>query len=146
MTRPKRLWVVVLVNTAFGSLSLAGSLLFAKALHGAVLLAFVPNVLVCGVLITSSIFALLGHGRARWVALGIAILFFGIRLIQSLWLYNHPSQAQFTDMSSLASGAANNLLVIILNLWAFLSDKTEAFFDAAGPNNRVWTPPSSADR
>ena len=136
MTRPKRLWVVVVVNTAVGGLSLAGVLLFAKALHGAMLIALVPNILLCGVLIVSSVFALLGHGRARWVALGIAIMFFGIRLVQSLWLYYHPSQAQFTNMSSLASSAANNLLLILLNLWAFLGDKADAFFDAPGPNNR----------
>jgi len=66
MTRPKRLWVVVLVNVAVGSLSLAvdGFLLanippFAR--EAGLLLAYVPGVLVRGALITSSIFAFFGH-------------------------------------------------------------------------------------
>jgi len=60
MTRPKRLWVVVLVNVAVGVLTLAAlGFLFAKSLPiaGTVILTFVPSVLICGVLITSSIFA-----------------------------------------------------------------------------------------
>ena len=139
MTRPKRLWVVVLVNVAAGILTLAAlGYLFAKALPvaGTVILTLVSNVLICSVLITSSIFAFFGYGRSRWIALGTAILFFGIHLIQSLWFYYQPSPALPLDMPSLASSVERNSLGIVLNLWAFLSDKTEAFFDAVGPNNR----------
>ena len=139
MTRPKRLWVVVLVNAAVGILTLAAlGYVFAKTLPvaGTVILTLVPNVLICAVLITSSIFAFLGYGRSRWIALGTAILFFGIHLIQSLWFYYQPSPALPLDMPSLASSVERNSLGIVLNLWAFLSDKTEAFFDAVGPNNR----------
>ena len=136
MTRPKRLRVVVLVNVAVGSLSLAvDGFLLAKVLPVAgasLLLAFVPGILVRGALITSSIFAFLGHGRSRWVALGTALLFFGVNLIQSLRSYYQPSPALPPDMASLASSVVNNSLVIVLNLWAFLSEKTEDFFDAAG--------------
>jgi hypothetical protein len=144
MTRPKRLWVVVLVNVAVGSLSLAvDGFLLAKVLAVAgagLLLAFVPGILVPGVLITSSIFAFLGSSRYRWVALGTAILFFGIHLIQSLWFYYQPNPALPLAMPSLASSVERNSLAIALNLWAFLSDKTDAFFDAVGPTNR-WRGP-----
>ena len=51
MTRPKRLWVVVLVNAAVGILTLAAlGYLFAKMLPvaGTVILTLVPTVLICG--------------------------------------------------------------------------------------------------
>ena len=68
------------------------------------------------------------------------ILFFGIHLIESLWFYYQPSPAPPLDKASLASSVERNSLGIVLNLWAFLSDKTEAFFDAVGPNKR-WRGP-----
>jgi hypothetical protein len=89
-----------------------------------VILAFVPSALIGAVLITSSIFAFLGSSRYRWVALGTAILFFGIHLIQSLWFYYQPNPALPPDMPSLASSVERNSLAIALNLWAFLSGKT----------------------
>lgn len=141
MRRPKRLWLVVLVNVAAGSLTLAAAgYLFVKVLPGAgaMTAGIVPSVLLGGVLITSSILALLGRRPSRWVALGSATLFFGFHSIESLWLYYHPSPALPLDTASLASSVERNLLGLVLNLWAFLSDKTEAFFDAAGPDSR-WT-------
>jgi len=140
MTRPKRLWVVVLVNVAVGSLSLSiDGFLLAKlppvAGKAGLLLAYVPGVLLRGALITSSISAFFGHGRSRWVALGTAILFFGVNLIQSLWFYYQPRPGLTLDTAWLASSVVNNSLAIVLNLWAFLSEKTEDFFDAAGPKN-----------
>lgn len=143
MARPKRLWVVVLVNVAVGFLTLAAlGYLFAKSLPMAwtVVLAFMPTGLLSGVLIASSIFALLGYNRYRWIALGSAILFFGIHLIQSLWFYYQPSPALPAAMPSLASSVERNALAIVLNLWAFLSAKTDEFFAAFGPNNR-WRVP-----
>ena len=138
MSRPKRLWVVALVNVAAGVLSLAAiGFLLAKSLPfaRALILSFAPTVLICGVLIASSIFAFLGHGRSRWIALGAAILFFGIHLIQSLWFYYHPTLPP-EEMPSLAPIVERNSLAIVLNLWAFLSDKTDEFFDAVGPSMR----------
>jgi len=88
-----------------------------------------------GALITSSISAFFGHGRSRWVALGTAILFFGVNLIQSLWFYYQPRPGLTLDTAWLASSVVNNSPAIVLNLWAFLSEKTEDFFDAAGPKN-----------
>jgi hypothetical protein len=138
MSRPKRLWVVVLVNVMAGVLTLAAlGFLLAKSLPfaGALMLSFAPTVLICGVLIVSSIFAFRGHARSRWVALGTAILFFGLYLIQSLWLYYHPTLPP-EEMPSLASSVERNSLAIVLNLWAFLSDKTDAFFDEVPDNDR----------
>jgi hypothetical protein len=134
MRRPKRLWAVVVVNAAAAALALVvlGLLLVnsAKSLHFPLVLieALAPTALICGVLIVSSILALRGHSQARWVALWTAILFFGIRMIQSLWFYYHPpSGPEMT--SSLATSVVNSALGIALNLWAFLSDETDEFFD-----------------
>jgi hypothetical protein len=137
MSRPKRLWVAVLVNVVAGVLTLAAlGFLLAKSLPlaGTLILWFAPTVLICGVLIVSSIFAFRGHARSRWIALGTAILLFGIHLIQSLWLYYHAALPP-EELASLAPSAERNSLGIVLNLWAFLSDKTDAFFDEV-PNDR----------
>jgi hypothetical protein len=133
MSRPKRLWVVVLVNVAAGVLTSAALVfLVAKSLPvaGALIPAFAPTFLICGVLVASSISAFLGHNRSRWIALGAAIFFFGSYLIQSVWFYYHPTLPP-EEMPSLASSVERNALGIILNVWAFLSDKTDAFFDQA---------------
>lgn len=131
MSRPKRLMVVVLVNVTAGVLTLTAlGYLLARSLPflGALMFSFAPTVLICGVLIVSSIFAFRGHARSRWIALATAILFFGIQLIQSLWFYYHPALPP-EGMPSLAPSVERNSLGIVLNLWAFLSDKTDAFFD-----------------
>jgi hypothetical protein len=139
MTRPKRLWAVVLVNVAAGVLTLvelgflaANSLPLARVL----IPAFAPTVLICGVLIVSSIFAFLRYARSRWIALGTAILFFGLGLIKSLWLYYHGGLPPAVITSSVAPHVEQNSLAIVLNLWAFLSDKTDEFFEEVGPNHR----------
>ena len=138
-SRPKRLWAVALVNVAAGALTLlilglllansARSVSFAWVL----IQALAPTALLCGVLIASSVLALLGRGQFRWVALGSAILYFGIHLIQSLWSYYHAATPP-AETSSLASSVVDNALGIVLNLWAFLSDKTDEFFDAVAPD------------
>jgi hypothetical protein len=148
MRRPHRLWVVVLINVALGVLTLALIglwLVKVNAVHKVTAGIFVHNyalhILLCAVLIASSIFALLGSGRARWIALGTAILFFGFHLIQSVWLYYLSGLALRRDQGLfLESSVERNALALILNLWAFLSDKTDEFFDAKGPNNR-WRGP-----
>ena len=149
MRRPHRLWVVVLVNVALGVLTLAliGSWLVKvnevhKITAGMFVLNFALHILVCVVLIASSIFALVGSGRARWIALGTAILFFGLHLIQSVWLYYQLGPALLPKDRGLflTSSIERNALALILNLWAFFSDKTDEFFDARGPNNR-WRSP-----
>ena len=137
MRRPKRLWVVVLVNVAAGVLTLAALgylLLKSWSIAGALILTFAPTALTCGVLVASSAFAFLGRERSRWIALGAALLFFGIHLVQSLWLYYQSNPA--LPPESLAPSIERNSLAIVLNLWAFLSDKTDAFFDAVDPNYR----------
>ena len=141
MSRPKRLMVVVLVNVAAGVLTLATlGYLLAKSppFTGALTLSFAPSVLLGGVLIVSSIFALRGHARSRWIALGTAILFFGMHLIQTLWFHYHPTLPP-EEMPSLAPAVERASLGIVLNLWAFLSDKTDAFFDQI-PHDRSTGP------
>ena len=141
MARPKRLWAAVLLNVAAGGLSLAVVGLFVAKLVPVAgiraIVVFLPDILISGVLITASIFALRGNDRSRWIALGTAVAFFGLHLIQSLWYYYHPSQVPFFDTPSLASNVERAAIGIVVNLWGFLSEKTDAFFDAAAAPERL---------
>lgn len=131
MSRPKRLWAVFLVNVATGLITLAAcGFLLAKSLPFArvLIFSFAPTIVLCAVLIASSIVAFIGSGRSRWIALGTAILFFGSSFIQGLWSYYHPTPP-LQDMSAIAPSIERNALCIVLNLWGFLSEKTDAFVD-----------------
>jgi hypothetical protein len=139
MTRPKRLWAVALVNVGAGVLALALSAFMAANLTavagGTAVVPFVAGAVLAGVLAVSSILALLGYARARWTALGAALLFFGLNLAQSLWYYYHPGPELSGGAASIAPNVERAALAIVLNLWAFLSDKTDAFFDAVVPEH-----------
>ena len=133
MTRPKRLWAGVLVNVVAGLVTLLLAGVFAAKLVPVaglrVSVSFVvPSAVVSCVLVVSSIFALRGNATSRWLALGTAILFFCLHFVQSLWVYYHPIHPG--DPASLAGSVERAALGIALNLWAFLSDKTDEFFDA----------------
>jgi hypothetical protein len=135
MTRPKRLWAVTVFNSGAGLLALLWFGFFAAKvvpLAGLrIVFSFVPGLLIPCVLVVSSIWALRGDDRARWAALASAVLFFGPRLVQGLWHYYHPVYPG--DPASLAESVENAAIGIALNLWAFLSDKTDEYFAAASP-------------
>jgi hypothetical protein len=138
-SRPKRLWAVAVVNVAAGALTLivVGFLLAnsARSVSFAWVLiqALAPTAVLSGALIASSVLALLGRSQFRWIALGSAVLYFGLHVIQSLWSYYHTATPP-AETSSLATSVVDNALGIVLNLWAFLSDKTDEFFDAVAPD------------
>jgi hypothetical protein len=132
--RPKRLWAITIVNTSAALLGLAAlaALLLAGFRAGAVPIAYLDAALsafIPAFLIVGSILALLGYPRGRWIALCSAVLFFGLRLTQSLMLLTHYDAAQspFTA-KDLRDGVLYNILGLALNVWAFLSGKTDDYF------------------
>jgi hypothetical protein len=136
--RPKRLWVVAIMNIAVALMGI-GTLAFMLTSS-----TFPPelvpskwsaafSVFIATAVIVSSLLALLKFRRARWVALTAALVFFGVLLVQSLILAIDP-QALLGEIPSkiqsrkLWAGVTRNSIEIGLNLWAFLSAKTAAFF------------------
>ena len=142
-SRPKRLWVVAVMNIVVALLSLAAVLVvFQNSKLPAGQLIGTSGIVISAVIavtvIVSSILALVGYPQARWLALGSALVFFGILLIQTVLLMVHlgpslPPQAN----AKLAGGVVRNSLEIALNLWVFLSAKTATFFDARGRGTRA---------
>ena len=93
------------------------------------------SVLVAVAMIVSSVLAVLGVPRARWIALSIALIFFGIIWLHSLLAALDPEGVIGvvpTDGESqkLWAGVVRTSIEIGLNLWVFLSAKTLAFFDS----------------
>ena len=122
---------VALLNLAALAVVFRNSTLPAGVLLGTA--GLVISALIAVTVIVSSVLALMGYPQGRWLALGSALVFFGILLIQTLLLIVHlgpslPAQAN----AKLAGAVIRNSLEIALNLWAFLSAKTAAFFDARG--------------
>ena len=80
-----------------------------------------------------------GHSFARWLALGSAVVFFGLLLMQALVLLSqHGGPFGHAAANKLRAAVVRNALEIGFNLWAFLSAKTARYFGvlAGGPNNR----------
>jgi hypothetical protein len=93
------------------------------------------SVLIAVAMIVSSVLALLGFPRARWIALAMALIFFGIIWLHSLLAALDPEGVMGvvpTDRESqkLRAGVVRTSIEIGLNLWVFLSAKTVAFFDS----------------
>ena len=134
-SRPKRLWGVAILNIAAAFMSISFLLaVFVRLPAGLRPGAFSATfTLFLGVtLIVACVLALLGHPFARWLALGCAIVFFGVRLINAaLLLSQHRGLLPSLGMTSEVRDAIlNNSLVIVFNLWSFLSDKTDTYFEA----------------
>ena len=135
-SRPKRLLGIAILNIAAALLSisflLAVFLRFPARLRPDALSAALT--LFLGVtLIVSCVLALIGHPFARWLALGCAIVFFGLHLINAaLLLVQDRGLLPSLGMTSEVRGAiVNNSLGIVLNLWSFLSDETDIYFESS---------------
>jgi len=141
-SRPKRLWVAAILNIFGATISILGVtyLLFSSNPNipeslrpglSTVLLALGTS----GLLIISSVLALLRVQFARWLMLAAAFIFFGILVFQNLSLL-------VSSGSTLPSGATPKLWAnvirstseIAINVWALLSLKTAAFFLGSRPN------------
>jgi len=138
--RPKRLVVVAIMNMVLALFSIVALVFLLRS--SVVPAEIVPSgwnaafsALVAFALIVSSVLALMGFPRARWIALIIALTFFGLIWIHSLLAALDPEGvigAVPTDRESrkLWAGVVRTSIEIGLNLWVFLSAKTKAFFDS----------------
>lgn len=138
--RPKRLIVVVMMNVVLALFSIVALVFLLNSSQ--VPAEVVPHgwnaafsALVAFALIVSSVLALMGFARARWVALIIALTFFGLIWIHSLLAALDPEGVIGlvpTDRESrkLWAGVVRASIEIGLNLWVFLSAKTRVFFDS----------------
>ena len=138
--RPKRLIVVVMMNVALALFSIVALVFLlnssqvpAEVVSSGWNAAF--STLVAFALIVSSVLALMGFPRARWLALIIALTFFGLIWIHSLFAALDPERVIGlvpTDRESrkLWAGVVRASIEIGLSLWVFLGAKTKAFFDS----------------
>jgi hypothetical protein len=138
--RPKRLVVVAIMNMVLALFSIVALVFLLRS--SVVPAEIVPSgwnaafsALVAFALIVSSVLALMGFPRARWIALIMALTFFGLIWLHSLLAALDPEGvigAVPTDRESrkLWAGVVRTSIEIGLNLWVFLSAKTKAFFDS----------------
>ena len=140
--RPKRLWVVTVMNVAIGLIGIAtvGFLLKSSKIPAEAVPATwsaTLSILSAMTLISASILALLGLRRTRWFALVTAVAYFGIILVHNLLIYVDP-QAIFgqpisdRDSRKLLAAVIRSSIEIGINVWAYLSVKTGAFFRPLG--------------
>jgi hypothetical protein len=95
--------------------------------------AIFSGILAISVIVTS-LLALLRYPKARFPALGAALLFFGILLLQSLLLLIHPSNDLPVGSSpKLWANVIRNAIEISLNVWVFLSVKVADYLRAVNP-------------
>jgi hypothetical protein len=90
------------------------------------------GILAISVIVTS-LLALLRHPKARLPALGAALLFFGILLLQSLLLLIRPSDLPVGSSPKLWADVIRNSIEISLNIWVFLSVKVADYLRAVNP-------------
>jgi len=138
--RPKRLVVVTIMNVVLASFSIVAlvfllnsSLVPAEIVPSGWNAAF--SALVAFALIVSSVLALIGFPRARWIALIMALTFFGLIWLHSLFAALDPEGViglAPTESQSLKlwAGVVRTSIEFGLNLWVFLSARTKAFFDS----------------
>jgi hypothetical protein len=138
--RPKRLIVIAIMNMVLALFSIValGFLLNSSIVPAEI----VPSgwnaafsALLAFALIVSSALALIGIPRARWIALIIALTFFGLIWLHSLIAALDPEEVIGvvpTDRESqkLWASVVRTSIEIGLNLWVFLSAKTRVFFDS----------------
>jgi hypothetical protein len=138
--RPKRLVIITIMNVVLALFSIVALVFLLRS--SVVPAEIVPSgwnaafsALVAFALIVSSVLALMGFPRARWIALIMALTFFGLIWLHSLLAALDPEGvigAVPTDRESrkLWAGVVRTSIEIGLNLWVFLSAKTKAFFDS----------------
>jgi hypothetical protein len=135
--RPKRLWVVAIMNIAVATITLI--VLSFMLISDRVPIEVRPtgfraasSAFIAAFVILSSILALLRYPRARWFALGAALIFFGLLLFQSFILIVSPSDALPEGSApKLWANVVRNSIEISLNLWVFLGSKVATYFRTA---------------
>jgi hypothetical protein len=139
LPRPKRLWVISIMNIAVATITLValGFMLASDRVPVEVrptTLRAAVSGLLAGFLIISSVLALLGYPKARWPALMAAVIFFGILLLQSLLFIIHPSDVLPEGSSpKLWANVVRNTIEISLNMWVFLGAKVTTYLRGADP-------------
>jgi hypothetical protein len=140
LKRPKRLIVIVIMNVVLAVFSIAAlAFMLTSSKFPAEM---VPSnwsaafsMLVAFAVIASSVVALLGFPRARWIALSMALIFFGTIWLHSLLAALDPEGVigvvpTDRELQRLWAGVVRTSIEIGLNLWVFLSAKTRVFFDS----------------
>jgi hypothetical protein len=137
--RPKRLWVVAIMNIVVALMSIVVLVFLLSS--SKVPAEVVPSIwsavfsaLVAAAVIVSSVLALFGSPRARWIALTMALIFFGLIWLHSLITALDPravigEMPTDRELRKLWAGVVRTSIEIGLNLWVFLSAKTVAFFE-----------------
>jgi hypothetical protein len=140
LKRPKRLVVIAIMNIVVALISIVAIIFLlnsskvpAEVVPGYASAAF--SMLIATAMIVTSVLAFLGVPKARRPALVVALVFFGLLLLQSLLTAMDPQSvlgevpAQ-RMMQKLWAGVVRNSIEIGLNCWVFLSAKTVAFFES----------------
>jgi hypothetical protein len=135
LKRPKRLWVVSIMNIAVATISIVALVFMITSDRvpaevqptavGAAVSGFLGILLIA-----SSLLALLKYLKARWLALGAALIFYGTLLLQSALLV---AGAELPDGTStkLWSSIVRSTIEISLNIWVFLGSKIALYRRAA---------------
>ncbi|HJR72936.1 MAG TPA: hypothetical protein VJ806_04780 [Luteimonas sp.] len=83
-----------------------------------------------GLLVVSSVLALLGKPRGRWLMLAAALAFYGSILVQNAIILGQV-QDSLVPANKLIANVVRSGLEIAINLWALLSAKTRSYFSGA---------------
>jgi hypothetical protein len=83
-----------------------------------------------GLLIASSVLALLGKPRGRWLMLAAALAFYGSILVQNAYILGQVHDSLVPNHKLIANVVRSGLEIAI-NLWALLSAKTSRYFGGA---------------
>jgi hypothetical protein len=134
--RPKRLWAVSIMNIVLAMMAVVAIVFMLTSDRvpvevrptsaGATI-----SALLAAYLTISSILALIGYRKARWLVLTAAFAFFGIMLLRSFLLIIYPSDL-------IPKGSAPKLWPIVirsaieigLNVWVFLGAKYKLYLRA----------------
>ena len=136
--RPLRLWIAALLNIAAAlaaallSLALlaflATSSRVPEASRPSVLTAVVPA-LLSGLLVLTTIWAMLGRRHGGVLMLLAAVAFYGLLVTQNVLLLGQPHDALGPNANiNLTTNAVRGALAIAINGWALLSAKTRRYF------------------
>jgi hypothetical protein len=138
--RPKRLWGITIMNVLVALIGI-GAVAFvltstkvpAELVPGKWSATF--SILIPTTLISSSVLAFFRFRWARWVALISAVGYFGIILVHNLLIFLDPQgmigqSISERDSHKLLAAVIRSSLEIGLNVWAYLSAKSGAYFRA----------------
>jgi hypothetical protein len=137
-SRPKRLWLAVILNLLIASLSIVTALFVSLSQRvpgdlrpGA--LGLVTSLGFSGFLVVASVAALLGRPWARVAMLGGALAFWGTIILQNLLLLVQDG-SELVPTQKLVANIVRSAIDIAINVWALTSARTIQFFkfDQAG--------------